>query len=305
MKTFYIPFNIIERFTQKDGKSNGEYRHYLAQRIYLALIHVCSGRIQEKEKVQLIKYLNTSHTAFNKALSHLIENNLIIVKSGYISAKGSKRIGKSKYNVKFQFNELELIDPIKYKNKIFQCLCQMSAIRYGKKKKVSCLFPQRKNDFNNYSNHEFIQQQSSSYLVKLLKRHKQTIYRNQAISRKTSNPLKEDCQLDWGYVVRHYPGFGMQFSKDITLKNYHEVTEMGFRPKEKSTLVYSDSIQEASLKMAEMQKSGIIKPNESCYIAEGSCKTKKKYAIVNPMPISYKFSIPCKKIRSGLDLFFQ
>ncbi|NBU82835.1 MAG: hypothetical protein EBS55_14435, partial [Flavobacteriaceae bacterium] len=252
------------------------------------------------ERKTLIKYLNTSHTGFNKALAHLIAKDLVIVHKGYISAKSKKCFGKSKYNVKFQFTEEDIIDPTKYKNKIFQCLCQNVAIRYGEIKKTGNLFPQRKKTFKSLQNHEFIQMQSSQYLTKLLQRNRYSIYRKQQKIRQNND------QIDWGYCIKQYPQFGQMFAKDPVFKGKTVLTDNGFRPKVKSKICFYDSPTNAYTDIMNKKEMGIIKPNQISYISEyRGVSVESSYWVINPNPIEYKFSIPCNFIIGGKDYFFK
>ena len=73
---FYVSYDLVKLFNQK---VNNSYRYTLANRVYLYLIYAKSGRIKVNQKIDLITFFNTSHSALNKALNYLFSNNYISI----------------------------------------------------------------------------------------------------------------------------------------------------------------------------------------------------------------------------------
>lgn len=133
---FFVPYNMIAFFNQKSGKTTGNYRHILSQRIYLFLLHCYSGRIHESNISELTKFFGSSKLNIQKALSTLLEWDVIDFQNGYYVAKGQEKFTNLKggSDIRFyKFDHLDLLNPKRFKALIFKYLGQEVAFKKGLK----------------------------------------------------------------------------------------------------------------------------------------------------------------------------
>lgn len=285
-KTFWVPFGLVDLFTQKTGRNSGEYRHTLAHRVYLYGLHYCGGRFRQTQRKALVTALGTSVNAFEAAVEHLVEIGLARRAKNYVSFKSQTCI-KSKWNIRFQFTYKELCNPQTFKNKILRCQMQTIAAMYGKKKHRRNLFPQRTNDHVVNERCEFIQKQSASYIANVA-----GISQRGAQERLKRIRLEQTPELEWGYRTSDYRGFGTMYHKDEIALN--DLTENGHKPKVKSKIKRFNTKAEAESVKLELN-------NPKTIIAfKGS-----NYGVFTVEAITWKLSIPCKGIDQSKDLFWN
>lgn len=144
---FFVPFNMIEFFNQKSGKTTGNFRYVLSQRIYLFLLHKNSGRIHTKDLIELVKFFSSSKQNIEKALAKLVEMQLITVKGDYYVAYGKRKFSKrteSTYVRLYKFTEESLKNPKQFKTLVFKYIGQEVAHLKGKKFSNGLIVRQKK-----------------------------------------------------------------------------------------------------------------------------------------------------------------
>ncbi len=133
---FFVPYNMIEFFNQKSGKTTGNFRYVLSQRIYLFLLHKNSGRIHTKDLKDLVSYFGSSKQTIEKALVKLVEMQLITVKGDYYVTYGKRKFtknSKTNYFRSYKFTEESLTNPKLFKSLIFKYIGQEIAYLKGHK----------------------------------------------------------------------------------------------------------------------------------------------------------------------------
>lgn len=284
--TFWVPFGVVDLFTQKHGRNGGEYRHTLAHRVYLYALHYCAGRFRHCDRKRLVMALGTSTGAFERALDHLTEIGLARRSRNYTEFVGQTRI-KSKWNIRFQFTYEELCNPQSFKNKLFRCQMQTIAAMYGQKKHKRNLFPQRKNDHTVNERCEFIQKQSASYIAKIA-----GISHRGAQERLKRIRVEQTPELEWGYRTSDYRGFGTMYHKDEIALN--DLTTDGHKPKVKSKIRRFHTKAEAEAVKLELN-------NPKTIIAQKGTT----FGVFTVEAITWKLSIPCKALDQSKDLFWK
>jgi hypothetical protein len=74
---FFVPFNMIQFLSSKEGQGKGNFKHTTAARIYLYLLFAKSGRIHKNELSELVSFFGSSKQNIKKALIQLQEWNLL------------------------------------------------------------------------------------------------------------------------------------------------------------------------------------------------------------------------------------
>jgi hypothetical protein len=286
VQTFWTNYGVVDLFTQKTSRCGGEFRHTLAHRLYLYILHYHAGRFNQTQRKQLVKVLNTSHTALAKAIAHLEQIGLAKTCKNYVTCKSQNHI-KSQFNVRFEFNLTELLDPQRFKNKLFRCRMQTIAAIYGQKKKKKNLFPCRTSDHTCTDGSEFIQRQSASYLAKMSNMCERNVQR-----RLTSIRKENTKELEWGYSTVDHRGFGTSYLKNKP--SFHDLTEAGHCPKEKAKIKRFHSF-------ADAQQAAQATQDATVHVKQVGIM----YAVAKPKPITWKHSIPCKGIDTSRNVWWK
>lgn len=302
MSEFYVPYNQIKYFTEKQGDI---YRHNLAHRLYLYLAHFHHGRIKWSNRKHLVKTFKSSHTAIFKAMAHLSTHGLIDVKKGgWIQVTGKDKLqpkllsktGRD-FNIEFKFTYNLLFDRLKFNNHLFLTLFQASAMLRGKKLKSKAIPLTNLSDCRmqgedqsegsestkNANNPGFIQLQSSTYLAMMTDRHPATTFkRNKKIDLenhylKNPDPLREKER-----------GNRTALTKDgFNTKHFSEI--VGFRDRESAQMHLN------KLKTTDKSFNG-------CYVMEAN---HGGFVIVKHIPNEYLFRVQTKKSFSNFDFDFS
>lgn len=280
----------MKQFTSKDG---GSYRHALAFRLYLYLVHYKSGRLKWNERKLLVQTFNSSHTAVKNALLYLESNRYINIKKGWIEANGIQKLNQTilknePINVKFEFNLEIILDRKKFSNHLFLCCFQAIAMIKGRKIKkqyssfdMSTETPQLKTT----TKIAFIQRQSYSYQAKMMDRHEQTmVKRNKLINAENH------------YLLNPNPKRLRNSSPERTA-----LTKDGFNTKEFSLIIGFQTKEATETHLGELK---VNNPTEfeNCYVGEAN---HGGYVIIKHLPLRYEFMVNYKKVNPKLNFQFN